>query len=273
MLSMAADLHQLTGEQRKAWSAGDFAAFAPQLLEPSEWLCETVGAGRGQRLLDVGTGSGNTALAAARRGCPAVGLDFVRPLLERARARSEAEGLSLALVEGDAQALPFQSGTFDLVVSVFGAMFAPRPERVAAELFRVVRRGGLVAMANYSGDGFLPRFSDLLATFSAPSPVALPSPFTWGDPDEIRRRFDGLAASVEVQPRTLRFAFDSPEEAWTFWQRTNPPLLALRQMLPAETAGELMQQGERLVRVQGRSDGGAFVLESGWTLALARAGG
>ncbi|TMK86000.1 MAG: class I SAM-dependent methyltransferase [Actinobacteria bacterium] len=208
---MAADLPQLTDEQRKAWSAGDFAAFAPQLLEPSEQLCESVAARAGQLVLDVGTGSGNTALAAARRGCRAAGLDFVRPLLARARERSAAEGLGLQLVEGDAQALPFPDETFDAVVSVFGAMFAPDQERTASELLRVCKRGGAIGVTSFPPSGFAGELFRITARFAPPTRGAQPV-FRWGTRDGLERLFGDGAVSVDVRTRHFRLRFLSNQQ-------------------------------------------------------------
>src|SRR3984893_7367880 len=131
-------------------------------------------------------------------------------MIELGRARTAAEGLDITWQEADAEQLPFPDNRYDVVASVFGAMFAPRPERVAEELFRVIKPGGLVAMANYARGGFLSSFTDVLLNSAlAPGGAELPSPFAWGDPAEVRRRFDGRAASLRLESRTVRVRFSS----------------------------------------------------------------
>lgn len=152
-------------------------------------------------------------------------LDIMPRMVELGRARTGGSGIDW--VEADAEDLPFGADRFNVVASVFGAMFAPRPERVATEIMRVARPGGLVAMANYAAGGFLGSMSQLVSRYAGAPPIPMPSPFSWGDPDEARRRFAGLASSIEVEPGTLTIEFDSLEREWASWERTNPPLIAL----------------------------------------------
>ena len=198
--------------------------------------------------------------------------DLTPKMIELGRARTEAEGLPIEWQQADAEQLPFADDHFDVVASVFGAMFAPRPERVASEVFRVVKPDGQVAMANYAKAGFLGSFADLMTSFSAPPPTGmeLPSPFAWGDPEEVRRRFTGRASSLRLERRTVSFSFASPEEGWDFWERTNPPLMALKTMLPAERFQELVERGQRLMREMNAAGDGRLVLDSGYLSVIAR---
>src|SRR6478672_10870968 len=136
------DLEAIKARQQATWSTGDYHVIATQIQIVSELLIERLDIRSTERVLDVATGSGNAAIAAARRGCEVVGVDYVPALLARGRRRAEAEGLSVDLREGDAEAIPVPDGSFDAVLSVFGAMFAPDHRRAAAELTRVCRRGG-----------------------------------------------------------------------------------------------------------------------------------
>jgi SAM-dependent methyltransferase len=145
-------------------------------------------------------------------------------------------------VEGDVEQLQFPEQRFDVVASVFGAMFAPRPERTAAEMFRVCRPGGLVAMANYGWQGFLGDYARLLGRYSNPSPVPLPQPFEWGDPETVRERMGGLSSSLELREETLRIEAD-----FDFWERTNGPTIALRQILPAGRYEEFRREARALM--------------------------
>jgi SAM-dependent methyltransferase len=144
------DLSMIKGRQREMWAAGDYAAVATPLLIVSELLCEAVDLRAGRKVLDVAAGSGNTALAAARRRCETVGLDYVPSLLERARQRAAVERLDLRLDEGDVENLPFGDGAFDYVLSTFGVMFAPDQHRAARELARVCRAGGRIGLASWT---------------------------------------------------------------------------------------------------------------------------
>jgi hypothetical protein len=152
---------------------------------------------------------------------------------------------------------------------VFGAMFAPRPDRVAAELFRVAKRGGTVAMANYGFGGFLAQTVKMIQPYSPRSPLDLPSPFEWGEETELRRRFDPFASSIEVQHRKLAFAFADVEEARDFWERTNPPVIALRGMLPPEAYQKLRAALSDLIRELGRVEDGPLMLESDFLSVVA----
>lgn len=256
---------------RWMWSLGDYTALAARLRPYAEALAEAAALGPGEEVLDVAAGDGNLAIAAAARGATVTAIDLTPRMVELGRARTAAEGVAIDWMEADAEALPFPAGRFDVVASVFGAVFAPRPERVAAELFRVVRPGGLVAMANYGEDGFLGRVGKLLAQFGPPAPVALPSPFQWGDPEEVRRRFAGLAASIEARRRTGRFAFTSLDEALAFWERTNGPLTALRSLVPETAYVEVRAALRRLFAELAGAGDGELTVEWDYLLVLARA--
>jgi hypothetical protein len=148
-------------------------------------------------------------------------------------------------------------------------MFAPRPDRVAAELFRVAKPGGVVAMANYGFGGFLPGVVEMLRSYSPPSPLDLPSPFEWGEEPKVRRRFGGLASLIETKHRRLAFEFDDVEEATGFWERTNPPVIALRGMLPPEAYQKLRAALSDLIRELGRVEDGPLMLESDFLSVVA----
>lgn len=149
------DFACVTGLQQEIWSKGDFAHVAPIVQAVADRLVESVDVLPGDRVLDVACGSGNTAIAAARCFADVTGIDFVSALLERGRVRAAAEFLDVQFVEGDAQALPFEDGSFDVVLSTFGAMFAADQERTADELLRVTRPGGTIGMANWVPDSFV----------------------------------------------------------------------------------------------------------------------
>ena len=146
-LSLAPDFAAVKSRQQTVWASGDFSVVASRIVFQAEHLCETADIQAGWRVLDVATGSGNAAIAAARRGCETVGVDYVPALLERGRIRAEAEHLDVQFVEGDAEDLHFPDASFDAVLSIYGVMFAPDHHRAAAELARVCRPGGRIALA------------------------------------------------------------------------------------------------------------------------------
>ena len=176
----------------------------------SEHLCEAVDLRAGWEVLDVATGSGNTALAAARRFCEVTGVDFVPALLERGRERAAAERLPVTFLEGDAEALPFPDAAFDAVLSTFGVMFAPDQERAAAELLRVCRPGGKIGLANWPPDGLA---AQNVRTVGAhvPPPPGLRPPTRWGTEEGLRELFADQISALQVQRRTLVQRFRSPQ--------------------------------------------------------------
>src|SRR5262245_15572185 len=178
----APDLEAIKQRQQATWASGDFHAVGARIVITAEELVDAADLRAGWRVLDVATGSANAAIAAARLGCHAVGVDYVPALLERGRVRAAAEGLDVELLEGDAEALPFPDDSFDAVTSVFGTMFAPDHERTAAELVRVTRPGGTIALASWRPAGFI---GELFRTITAylPPPAGLRSPMLWGTAD------------------------------------------------------------------------------------------
>jgi SAM-dependent methyltransferase len=183
----------------------------------AEHLAEAAGLRPGDRVLDVATGSGNAALAAARYGAEVTGIDYVPGLLERARARAAAEGLEITFAEGDAEDLAFPDASFDAVLSCLGVMFAPDQERAAAELVRVCRPGGTIGLANWTPGGFI---GQLLKTVSrhVPPPAGVRPPGLWGTEERLRELLGGAVSRLEVTRRTYVFRFRSPEEFAGFFK-------------------------------------------------------
>jgi len=200
------DLGAVKHRQRQAWVSGDVAVVAARMVLVAERLCETADLHAGWRVLDVATGSGNAAIAAARLGCRAVGIDYVPALLERGRERAAAEALEVKLLEGDAEALPFANASFDAVTSVFGCMFAPDHARATAELLRVCRPGGTIALASWTPERFV---GELFHTIGAhvPPPAGVLSPTLWGTEAHLRELFGDGIASLELVKRTFTFRF------------------------------------------------------------------
>jgi SAM-dependent methyltransferase len=233
----ATDSHQnpdyaaVKQRQQATWASGDFSVVAARIVYQAEQLCETAELQAGWRVLDVATGSGNAALAAARRECHAVGVDYVPALLERGRIRAEAEHLAVEFVEGDAEQLPFPAATFDAVLSIYGVMFAPDHRRAAAELVRVCRPGGRIALACWTPDGFVGETFRVFSRYLPPTPGLQP-PVRWGEVEYQRELFGDGVASVTGYPRTAIFRFRSAEENVDFFRTYYGPTLRAFDALP-----------------------------------------
>ena len=215
----AADFDQLKTRLKTTWMTGDYDVFARYMEPDAEVFYQRLGITPGTRLLDVGCGAGQLALIAARAGAKVTGCDIATNWLEQARTRAAAEGLEITFEEGDAESLPYKDGQFDAVVSMFGAMFAPRPELVAAEFTRVCRPGGTIAMANWTPTGFIGQMFKTIARHIAPS--GMPSPALWGDEATVRERFRNGIADLKLTPRLYRFEYPFPPDAVVEFFRVN----------------------------------------------------
>jgi ubiquinone/menaquinone biosynthesis C-methylase UbiE len=209
LTQVGVDLAAVKTRQQAMWASGDFSVIGNTLSIVGETLCEAADLEAGARVLDVACGNGNAALAAARRFGRVVGLDYVPALLERARQRAAAERLAIDFVEGDAESLPFPSASFDIALSTFGVMFAPDQERAARELWRVVRSGGKIALANWTPEGFVGR---MLVTVGrhVPPPAGVASPIYWGNEARLRELFPE-ATELYAQRRHFVFRYESAE--------------------------------------------------------------
>src|SRR5437588_1314168 len=228
-----ADIDSLKAKMRDTWMAGDFGVIARYAAASEEEFVARLRLSPGTVLLDVACGTGNTAIPAARAGAQVTGIDIAVNLLEQARQRAAQEGVQADFREGDAEQLAFPDASFDVVISVFGAMFAPRPERVAAELLRVCRPGGLTAMANWTPSGFVGKMFALSANH-VPPPPGIPAPALWGDEDVVRQRF----AAGEKQIRLarimceFRYPFPPAEVVATFRRYFGPTKVAFSKLDP-----------------------------------------
>ena len=194
---------------RDTWMDGDFGVIAAYAAASEEEFVARLQLTPGTRVLDVACGTGNTAIPAARYGAHVIGVDIATNLLEQARRRAAAEGVSAEFREGDAEKLDFPDASFDVVISVFGAMFAPRPERVAAEFLRVTRPGGLVAMGNWTPTGFVGKMFAASAKH-VPPPPGIPAPALWGDENVVRERFGSGAQQIRFARIMCEFRYPMP---------------------------------------------------------------
>jgi len=236
-------IEQLKQRMRSAWMAGDFGQIAQYSRKAAEEFVNRLGIAKTENVLDVACGTGNTAIPEARAGAKVTGVDIATNLLEQARKRAAEEGLSVRFEEGDAEKLPYPDGQFDYVVSMFGAMFAPRPELVAAELIRVCKPGGKIAMANWSREGFVAKTFQLGARF-VPPPEGLPSPVLWGDEAVVKQRLASGTSEVRTtrQPMLLDFPFPPRDVVQFFREYFGPTRVGFSKLDPerqAEYAAEL----------------------------------
>jgi ubiquinone/menaquinone biosynthesis C-methylase UbiE len=214
---MTTPTQTLSDRARKVWGAVDYHPIAVQDVLVSELLVRAADVHSGYRVLDVAAGSGNTALAAARRGARVTATDLVPSLLETASRRAAAEGLELDVQIADAQDLPFEDGTFDVVLSTFGAMYAPDQQRTASELIRVCRPGGRIGMTNWTPDGLVARLQRAMASVmpKPPSPPPGKPPVAWGSEQHCRELFGSrvaaLTATVRVDEMCARSASEQVE--------------------------------------------------------------
>ncbi len=206
----AIDLAAVKQKQQAAWSSGDYAVVGTTLQIVGEALCEASDVLTGESVLDVAAGNGNATLAAARRGARVVSTDYVGALLERGRSRAEAEGLSVTFEIADAEALPYADGQFDLVISTFGVMFTPHQEKAAAEMLRVCRSGGRIAMANWTPEGFIGQVFKTIGKH-LPPPAGVQSPALWGTEARLQALFGGGASDIRCEKRQFNFRYRSAQ--------------------------------------------------------------
>jgi SAM-dependent methyltransferase len=204
----APDFAAIKQRQRATWASGDFAVVGTTLQIVGESLAEAVDVRAGHRVLDVAAGNGNATLAAARRFAEVTSTDYVPTLLDKGRERAQAEGLDVKFQVADVEDLPFDDGTFDVVLSTFGAMFAPDHERVAHEMLRVLRRGGRIGMANWTPGGFIGRLFKVIGAH-VPPPAGLKSPALWGTEAYVGELFRSQAATVRCERRYFNFRYRS----------------------------------------------------------------
>ena len=261
------DIDEIKGRQKVVWGLGEYELLSEQLRPAAVALCEACAVSAGPEVLDVAAGDGNFALIAAREGASVVASDIAPGMVERGRARAQAEGYDIEWVEADAEDLPFEDGRFDCVGSVFGAMIAPRPEVAAREMMRVVRPGGTVGRPAWRSDAFVPQLGQS-AGRSIPRPPDQPVSEEWADEQTARSRFDGLAGRVDFEIATIVWERDSPEAFVRDLEEASPPTEAAKQALPPERFEAMSADVLELVRRLGGD--GPTVLESKYALIVAR---
>lgn len=220
---MALDWEALKTKLKATWMAGDFGQIAQSYEAGAAEFIERLNLKAGEKVLDVACGTGNLAIPAARKSAIVTGVDIATNSLEQARKRAENEGLKCQFDEGDAELLPYPDGSFETVATMFGAMFAPHPERVAAELVRVCRPGGRIAMANWTPASFVGKLFTIMSSYIPPLP-GIPSPILWGNPIIVTERLRNGIADLQLNHRMITFTypFSSEETVEHFRQFYGP---------------------------------------------------
>jgi len=263
----AADFGALKQRQQAAWAAGDYSVIGVTLQIVGERLCEAVDIQSGETVLDVAAGNGNVSLAAARHWCHVTSTDFVEHLLDRARQRALAEGRHIEFRQADAEALPFEDASFDVVMSSFGVMFAPDQEQAARELARVCRPGGRIGLANWTPEGFGGDLFGIIARY-IPMPPGVKSPTLWGDERYLASLFVGHNISVTRQHFNFRYL---SAEHWleiqtTYFGPTMRAFAALDSSKQAALQDELLAMANR----RNRSKGGGLVIPAEYLQVVIR---
>jgi SAM-dependent methyltransferase len=203
---MTSEISTLKANLKTMWQSGNYAVFATYLENGALEFFNRLNVAPGARLLDIACGAGQLAIPAAKRGIRVTGLDIAANLVQHARARAALERLDVQIDEGDAESLPYPDGSFDVVMSLIGAMFAPRPELVASEMIRVCRPGGRIAMGNWTPEGHVGQMFRVFGKYAAPAPQ-VPSPLLWGDEVVCRQR---LAGVKDLRVTRYMYPFEYP---------------------------------------------------------------
>lgn len=241
-------IKQLKEKHRALWGMGDYPRIAEVFREEAVATVDAAAITSGDHVLDVAAGNGNIAIEAARRGGEVVATDLSPRMVELGRERSEAEGVSIEWGEADVEELPFEENRFDIVTSSFGAMFAPQPDRAAAEMFRVVRPGGRVVMTNWIPEGPMDLISNLMGKYMSGAPEGVPDPTEWGDREIARDRFSPHAAEISFVTGAVRWDFDDAAQQLSFLTEAAPPIAAAKAILPPEKFEQLSSELEAIYR-------------------------
>ncbi|HJX29726.1 MAG TPA: methyltransferase domain-containing protein [Thermoanaerobaculia bacterium] len=269
---MTPEMEALKARLKATWTSGDYGHFATYLEPGALEFLERLAVSPGTRMLDVACGAGQIAIPAARAGVRVTGIDIAPNLIEQARARAKAEGVDVRFEEGDAEMLPYEDGAFDLVVSLIGAMFAPRPERVAAELTRVCRPGGRLVMANWTPEGHVGQMFKIIGKHLPPPPL-MASPVKWGDDATVRERLRDGFLTLDTTKRLypMRYPFP-PAEVVEFFRAYYGP--TNRAFAALDDAGQsaLRQDLEQLWAGNNRASDGSTYIEAEYLEVVATRG-
>jgi SAM-dependent methyltransferase len=266
---MTHDVATLKDRLKTIWMAGDYDHFSRYMEGGAREFYERLHLRPGSRFLDVGCGSGQLALMAAKEGLDVTGVDIATNLVERAKARAQAEGLVARFEEADAEDLPFPDAGFDVVASLIAAMFAPRPHLVAKELLRVCKPEGTIAMGNWTPQGFVGQMFKTVSKFIAPS--GMPSPVLWGDEATVRERFGSGLSELHMAKR--RYTFDypfTPSQVVEFFRLYYGPTNRAFASLDAPAAASLRQELEALWSSHNEADKDRTIVQAEYLEVIGR---
>lgn len=237
MTTSGPPIDQIKAAMQSQWMAGDFGVVARTISGAAEDFVQRLRLPAGSRVLDIACGTGNVTLPLARAGCTATGVDIAPNLLVQARERAAEEGLAIRFDEGDAENLPYPDASFDAVVTMFGAMFAPRPALVASEMARVLRPGGRLGMANWTPEGFSGQMFRIGGRH-APPPPGIPPPVLWGDATVVPERLGAAFREIRTELVPLNFDLPVPPAGAVnfFRQYFGPTKTAFERMNPEQQA-------------------------------------
>lgn len=253
------DLDAIKEHQQKTWASGDYVRIGNNLVIMGEMLCEAADLRAGEKVLDVATGSGNTALSAARRFCEVTGSDYVPEWVEYARKRAEVEGMPITFEVGDAEDLPYPDASFDAVLSTIGVMFAPDQEKAAIELLRVCRSGGRIALANWTPNGFIGHMFRTVAKH-VPPPVGVKPPPLWGTEERLRELFGDGVSSLQTTRRAFVFRYASARHNVEYLRAYFGPMIKAFEALDAARQEALARDLEEVFESWNTSDDGTLVV-------------
>ena len=267
---MTPEMETLKGKLRGMWIAGDFGEIAKSIADGGEEFVQRLDLKPGMKVLDVATGTGNLAIPAARTGADVTGIDIAPNLIEQAIARAAEEGVEAIFEVGDAESLPYADGEFDVVMTMFGAMFAPRPDVTASELIRVTKPGRLIAMANWTPEAFTGQMFKTGAKH-VPPPPGMPSPVQWGSEDIVRQRLADGISDLKLTRRKIIFTYPfGPAEVVEHFRKYFGPTQKQFEMLDENGQAALRADLKALWEANNQATDGTTKVESEYLEVLAK---
>jgi ubiquinone/menaquinone biosynthesis C-methylase UbiE len=264
----APNLSAIKDRQQKTWTSGDYTRIGNTVVIIGELLCEAVNLHAGDRVLDVATGGGNTAISAARRFCDVTGIDYVPELIEYARKRAEVEGVEITFEVGDAEDLPYPDASFDVVLSTLGVMFAPDQAKAAEELLRVCRPGGKIGLANWTPDGYIGNMFRTQGKHVPPPPGIKPPPL-WGTEERLRELLGERVTPLEVTQRSYTWRYRSARRFVEHFRSYYGPTLKAFEALDADGQEALAKDLEELLEDWNISGDATLIVPSAYLEVVA----
>jgi ubiquinone/menaquinone biosynthesis C-methylase UbiE len=253
------ELNEAKQQARTMWASGEYAELVERIADAGRTTVAAAEIAGADKVLDVACGTGNATIPAAQTGAKVTGLDLTPRLLEQGRAAAGEAGVEIDWIEGDAEQLPFEDGEFDVVISVFGCMFAPDHRAAAAELARVLRPGGRLAVAAWTPEGSIGKFFVTVAGHMPPPPEGFQPPILWGSEDHVRELFEGTGVALEFKRAKVVFEADSADEFQAEYERKLPPIVTAKATLEPEGKWEALRADlTELYRSENLAEDGSY---------------